>query len=75
MVLSPPVVFFLLGIPEKEPMSRREELEKQLEIAQKRIDEAPADVPKEIMDAYRKELDSISFDLNNLYDDYETRAE
>lgn len=56
-------------------MGRREELEHELEIAQKRIDEAPADIPSEIMDAYERELDSISFELNNLYDDPETETE
>lgn len=56
-------------------MGRREELEKELEIAQRRIDEAPADIPDEILDAYKKELDSIAFELNNLYDDPETETE
>ncbi len=56
-------------------MGRREELEKELAIAQRRIDEAPADIPEEIMDAYKKELDSIAFELDNLYDDPETETE
>ena len=56
-------------------MGRREELEKQLEIAQKRLDEAPEDAPEDILREYRKEYDSIFFELNNLYDDPETETE
>lgn len=56
-------------------MGRREELERQMDIVQNRIDMAPADIPVEIMDAYKEELDSISFELNNLYDDPETETE
>jgi len=52
-------------------MSRREALEKEVEIARRRIDEAPLNTPNEVLEAYRKELDSISFELNNLYDDDE----
>jgi len=56
-------------------MGRREELEKQLEIAEKRLNESPKDTPKEVLDAYREEYDSVSFELNNLYDDPETETE
>jgi len=56
-------------------MGRREELEKQLEIAEKRLAEAPKDTPKEVLENYRKEYDGIAFDLNNLYDDPETENE
>lgn len=56
-------------------MGRREELERELDLAQKRIDEAPSDIPQEILDGYKEELDSISFELNNLYDDPETETE
>lgn len=56
-------------------MSRRSELEKELELAQKKLDEAPKDTPKETLDLLRKEYDSISFELNNLYDDPETETE
>lgn len=52
-------------------MSRRTELEKEIAIAQSRIDNAPENTPKEIMEAWTKELDSLSFELNNLYDDDE----
>ncbi|WP_185155754.1 hypothetical protein [Dysgonomonas sp. 521] len=52
-------------------MSRRSELEKELEIAKTRIDNAPKDTPKEIMDLWIKELDSLSVELNGLYDDDE----
>lgn len=50
-------------------MSRRKELEKEMELAQRRIDEAPTDTPKTVMELWEKELDSIAFELNNLYDD------
>ena len=52
-------------------MSRRTELEEELEMVQKRIDNAPEDISKEIINAWTKELDSISFELDNLYDDNE----
>jgi hypothetical protein len=52
-------------------MDRREELEKEIELVKKRIENAPADTPKEIIELYNKELDSLSFELNNLYDDDE----
>lgn len=52
-------------------MSRREELEKGVEIARKRLDQAPLNTPNEVLEAYRNELDSISMELNNLYDDDE----
>ncbi|MCC8173454.1 MAG: hypothetical protein LIO65_03425 [Odoribacter sp.] len=55
-------------------MSRREELEKELKIARNRLDDAPEDMPKEVKDALREEYDSISFELNNLYDDFETQT-
>lgn len=52
-------------------MSRREELEKEIEIARKRLNTAPLNTPNEVLEAYRNELDSISLELNNLYDDDE----
>ncbi len=52
-------------------MSRRTELEQELDMVRKRIDNAPANTPKEIKEMWIKELDSISFELNNLYDDDE----
>ncbi|WP_455496584.1 hypothetical protein [Coprobacter sp.] len=52
-------------------MSRRSELEKEIAIAQSRIDDAPKNTPQEIMEAWIKELDSLSVELNNLYDDNE----
>jgi hypothetical protein len=56
-------------------MSRRTELEKELEIVQGRIDNAPKDTPKEISNAWTEELDSISFELNNVYDDDENELD
>ncbi|MBS6269566.1 MULTISPECIES: hypothetical protein [Coprobacter] len=52
-------------------MSRRTELEKEIEIVQSRINDASENTPKEILEAWEKELDSLSFELNNLYDDNE----
>ncbi|WP_185153831.1 hypothetical protein [Dysgonomonas sp. 520] len=52
-------------------MSRREELEKEIRIVQKRIADAPIDTPKHVMELWQKELDSLDFELNNLYDDDE----
>lgn len=51
--------------------NRRDELEKEIEIVQDRIDNPPAATPKEILESWIKELDSLSFELNNLYDDDE----
>lgn len=56
-------------------MSRRDELEKELYLTQKLINEAPKDIPRNLLEAYHKQLDSISFELNNLYDDPETESE
>lgn len=52
-------------------MSRRTELENELDIVQERIDNAPDNTPSEILNLWKKELDSISFELDNLYDDDE----
>ncbi len=49
--------------------NRREELEKEIEIVQERIANPPAATPKEVVESWAKELDSLSFELNNLYDD------
>ncbi|WP_197027629.1 hypothetical protein [Prevotella sp. 10(H)] len=52
-------------------MSRRTELEKEIEIAKKRMDDAPKDTPEDVKEQWIKELDSLSVELNNLYDDNE----
>lgn len=52
-------------------MARREELEKELKIAKDRLDNAPKDIPEDVLDGWQKEFDSIDFELNNLYDDNE----
>lgn len=52
-------------------MSRREELEKELEITQIQLNNIPEDTPEEVLEELKKEYDSISFELNNLYDDDE----
>lgn len=57
-------------------MSRREELEKELDLTQEQLDKAAQEAaPEEVLDAYRKQYDSIAFELNNLYDDPETETE
>lgn len=57
-------------------MGRREELEKELELTQKQLDKVIGDnAPKEVVDAYREQYDSIAIELNNLYDDPETETE
>ena len=56
-------------------MSRRTELEKEVEIARRRLEGAHIDTPEEILDLMREELDSASFELNNLYDDREIGEE
>ena len=52
-------------------MSRREELEKELQIVNERIENANKDIPTDVLDAWKKEYDSIFFELDNLYDDEE----
>ena len=52
-------------------MSRREELEKELEIVNDRIENADDDVPVDVLRTWRKEYDSIFFELDNLYDNQE----
>lgn len=54
-------------------MSRRSELEKEIGLAKKRIDDAPKDTPHKVMELWIKELDSLSIELNNLYDDDENQ--
>lgn len=56
-------------------MGRREELEEEIRSTEQRIDNLPADAPQEVRDALRAELDSESFELDNLYDDPETETE
>ncbi|MCC8186720.1 MAG: hypothetical protein LIP08_04210 [Bacteroides sp.] len=50
-------------------MSRREQLEHEVDLAGKRLDELPPDAPEEVRQQMRLEYDDLSFDLNNLYDD------
>lgn len=56
-------------------MGRREELERELTLAQERIDRARSDTPEDVMDNFLQERDSIFIELNNLYDDPETETE
>lgn len=52
-------------------MSRRTELEKEVALAKKVLDEAPKDTPKDVLELWQKEYDGLAFELNNLYDDDE----
>lgn len=52
-------------------MSRRTELEKEIKLTKNCIATAPDNTPKDVMEAWRRQLDSLSFELNNLYDDDE----
>ncbi len=56
-------------------MSRRSELEKEIQETEKVINNAPEDTPKEIMNVWRAQYDSLSFELNNLYDDLQDKEE
>lgn len=52
-------------------MSRRSELEKEIELTQECLDNASPETPQEIVEAWHRQMDSLSFELNNLYDDDE----
>ena len=52
-------------------MGRREEREYEIAEMRKRIDRAP----DEVLELWHQQLDSAWFELNNLYDDYETETE
>ena len=56
-------------------MGRREELEYEIAEMRKRIDRAPENTPDEVLELWHQQLDSAWFELNNLYDDYETETE
>ena len=46
-----------------------------LDEMRKRIDRAPENTPDEVLELWHQQLDSAWFELNNLYDDYETETE
>ena len=48
---------------------RREQLEKEIDIANTRLKNAPKDTPKEVLGVWRSIYDDLSAELNNLYDD------
>lgn len=52
-------------------MSRRKRLEHEVSLAQKRIKEAPENVPANIREIWEQELVELEFELNNLVDDEE----
>lgn len=47
----------------------REELEKDIEAAKKRLENAPTNTPDALLKQWRKEYDYLVFSLDNLYDD------
>lgn len=52
-------------------MSRRSQLEHEVSLAQKRINEAPKDTPANIRKIWEQELVDLEVELNNLTDDEE----
>lgn len=56
-------------------MSRRSQLEHEVSLAQKRIKEAPKDIPEDIKKLWEDELVSLEIELNNLTDDEEDNNE
>ena len=50
-------------------MSTRKQLEKDVEKAKRRLDNAPEGTPEELLKLWREEYDDLSFQLDNLYDD------
>lgn len=51
--------------------NRREELEREIELVQEKIENSPEGTSKERIESWKKELNSLSFELNNLYEDDE----
>ena len=47
----------------------REELEKDVEAAKKRLETAPANTPIAVLEQWQKDYDYLVFSLDNLYDD------
>lgn len=56
-------------------MSRRSQLEHEVSMAQKRINEAPDNTPERIMKIWEQELVDLEFELNNLTDSEEDNNE
>lgn len=56
-------------------MSRRKALEHQVALAQKRIEQAPHDLPTDVLNAWKLELVDLELELNNLVDDEEDNNE
>lgn len=54
-------------------MSRREKLEQEIVATKHMIESYGKDMPKVLLNAYRKQLDNISFELNTLYGEMEVR--
>ena len=56
-------------------MSRRSQLEHEVSLAQKRIKEAPKDMPATIRKIWEQELVDLEIELNNLTDEEEDNNE
>lgn len=56
-------------------MSRRKALEHEVALAQKRIEQAPDDLPKDVLKAWKLELVDLELELNNLVDEEEDNNE
>lgn len=56
-------------------MSRRSQLEHLVSVAQERIKKAPEDTPMDVRKMWEKELVSLEFELNNLFDGEEDNNE
>lgn len=56
-------------------MSRRSQLEHLVSVAQERIKNAPENTPTDVRKMWEKELVSLEFELNNLFDGEEDNNE
>lgn len=52
-------------------MNRKEELEREIYIILRKIDEAPKNTPQEVLNAWWEELDSLTLEVVSLCDDNE----
>ena len=56
-------------------MSRRERLEEEVSIAQRRIENAPENTPANVKKLWEQDLVDLELELNNLVDDEEDNNE
>lgn len=50
-------------------MDRKEELEREIYVLLKKIDEAPQNTPQEVLKAWWEEIDSLTLEVVNLCND------